>query len=81
MKLELHICHIIISVVILVTILLCYSRLCLYGHVREILDCLSYTDKGFLSQLISTVQLPYENGYDTQIIMKYAISTVDVILS
>ena len=51
------------------------------GHVREVVDGLNAIDKRFLFQLISIVQLPGAQGYDTQMVMHTGTRTYDVSFS
>ena len=50
------------------------------GHGREVLDGLNAIEKRFIFQLISTMQLPGEIFYDTQIVMHTGTRTSDVSL-
>ena len=51
------------------------------GFVREVLDRLNTIDKRFILQLISTVQILGEKGYDTQIVIHTVNCTSDVSLA
>ena len=50
-------------------------------HGRKVVDGLNATEKRFLFQLISGVQLPGEKGYDTYTVMHTGTSTYNVILA
>ena len=51
------------------------------GHGREVVDSLNAIEKVFLFQLISTVQLPVEKGYDAQMVIHTGTRTSSVILA
>ena len=51
------------------------------GHIIEVVDGFKAVEKRFLLQLISTVQLPGANIYDTQIVMNTGTSTSDISLA
>ena len=48
------------------------------GHRREVVYGLNATDKSFLFQLISTMQIPGEKTYDTQMEIHSVTPTSDV---
>ena len=50
-------------------------------HERWLVYILNTIDKRFISQLISTVQLPGAKGYNTQIVIHTGTRTTDVILA
>ena len=76
-------CHCIITYFNVVTGLSCYYRPWqgAPGHGRKLLYGLNSIYKSFMFQLISTVQLPGENIYDTQVVMHTGTHTYDVSFS
>ena len=51
------------------------------GHGRELVHGINFIEKGFLFQLISSVQLPGANIYDTHTVMHTGTRTFDVSLT
>ena len=58
-----------------------YHGISSLGHSREVVDCFNAFEKRFIFQLMSTVQLPGEKRYYTQMVMHTGTHAYDFSLA